>query len=89
MLGPRLLSLSSDNSIGREELFYQLALRQFGDFSRMKLQPPPSLRSLLQIAVNAEPSTKQSKLTKDQIVDVRFLSHLPCLHKGSHYAPFQ
>lgn len=38
----------------------------------MKLQPPPSLRSLLQIAVNAEPSVQQSKLTKDQIVDKIF-----------------
>lgn len=68
------MSLSSDDSIGREELFYQLGLRQFADLSRMKLQPPPSLRSLLQIAVNAEPSVQQSKLTKDQIVDVRVLS---------------
>ncbi|KAF4581677.1 DNA mismatch repair protein [Pleurotus pulmonarius] len=61
-----------NNGALSEELFYQLGLRQFGDLSRMKLQPPPSLRSLLQIAVNAEPSTKQSKLTKDQIVDKIF-----------------
>ncbi|KAG6873882.1 hypothetical protein C0995_009661 [Termitomyces sp. Mi166 len=52
-----------------EELFYQLGVRQFGNFSRMKLDPPPSLRTLVEIAVKAEESTKNSKLTKSQIVD--------------------
>ncbi|KAF8180418.1 histidine kinase-like ATPase [Pholiota molesta] len=37
-----------------EELFYQLGLRQFGDFSRIKLDPPPSLREMIEIAVEAE-----------------------------------
>ncbi|KNZ81633.1 DNA mismatch repair protein Mlh1 [Termitomyces sp. J132] len=53
-----------------EELFYQLGVRQFGNFSRMKLDPPPPLRNLVEIAVNAEDSTKNSKLTKSQIIDV-------------------
>ncbi|KAH0581895.1 hypothetical protein H2248_011575 [Termitomyces sp. 'cryptogamus'] len=52
-----------------EELFYQLGVRQFGNFSRMKLDPPPPLRNLVEIAVNAEDSTKNSKLTKSQIID--------------------
>ena len=54
----------------REELFYQLGLRQFGDFSRIKLEPPPSLRSLLEIAVEADETTSSSQLTNQQIVDV-------------------
>ncbi|KAJ7096712.1 hypothetical protein B0H15DRAFT_946177 [Mycena belliarum] len=52
-----------------EELFYQLGLRQFGCFSRMKLQPPPPLRTLIEIAVELEETTAESGLTKPQIVD--------------------
>ncbi|KAF8156932.1 DNA binding protein [Crassisporium funariophilum] len=52
-----------------EELFYQLGLRQFGDLSRIKLEPPPSLRSMIAIAVDAEESTETSRLSKSQIVD--------------------
>ncbi|KAF8634832.1 hypothetical protein AX17_004083 [Amanita inopinata Kibby_2008] len=52
-----------------EELFYQLGLRQFGNFNRLKLEPPPSLRDLLEIAVEAEESTKDSQMSKSQIVD--------------------
>ncbi|RXW17653.1 hypothetical protein EST38_g8206 [Candolleomyces aberdarensis] len=51
-----------------EELFYQLGLRQFGDMSRLKLEPPPQLRELLEIAVDAE-DTSSTKLSKDQIVE--------------------
>ncbi|KAJ6571736.1 histidine kinase-like ATPase [Mycena capillaripes] len=52
-----------------EELFYQLGLRQFGNFSRLKLQPPPPLRTLIEIAVELEEATEESGLTKPQIVD--------------------
>ncbi|KAJ7770488.1 histidine kinase-like ATPase [Mycena metata] len=52
-----------------EELFYQLGLRQFGNFSRLKLQPPPPLRTLIEIAVEVEEATEESGLTKPQIVD--------------------
>ncbi|KAJ6590595.1 histidine kinase-like ATPase [Mycena vulgaris] len=52
-----------------EELFYQLGLRQFGDFSRLKLQPPPPLRTLIEIAVELEETTAESGLTKPLIVD--------------------
>lgn len=57
----------------REELFYQLGLRQFGDFSRIKLDPPPSLREMIEIAVDAE-NTDSSNLSKSQIVDVSSFS---------------
>ncbi|KIK70163.1 hypothetical protein GYMLUDRAFT_34643 [Collybiopsis luxurians FD-317 M1] len=52
-----------------EELFYQLGLRQFGDFSRLKLEPPPTLRDLLKIAVDAEDVSKGTKLSKPDIVE--------------------
>ncbi|KAJ8509480.1 hypothetical protein ONZ45_g8355 [Pleurotus djamor] len=55
-----------------EELFYQLGLRQFGDFSRMKLDPPPSLKFLLEIAVKAEDSTREISMSKDDIVEKIF-----------------
>ena len=38
----------------REELFYQLGLRQFGEFSRFMLQPSPPIRTLIKLAVDAE-----------------------------------
>ncbi|KAF5383218.1 hypothetical protein D9615_005029 [Tricholomella constricta] len=59
-----------------EELFYQLGLRQFGDFSRLKLDPSPPLRTLINIAVNAEESTKTSTLSKPQIVEQRIVNIL-------------
>ncbi|KAK7046661.1 DNA-mis-repair domain-containing protein [Favolaschia claudopus] len=52
-----------------EELFYQLGLRQFGNFSRLKLQPPPPIRTLIEIAIEFEDTTEESGLTKPQIVD--------------------
>jgi len=54
---------------GSEELFYQLGLRQFGNFPRLKLDPPAPLRPLITLAVNAEENTELSNLTKPQIVD--------------------
>ncbi|KAJ3969111.1 histidine kinase-like ATPase [Lentinula raphanica] len=52
-----------------EELFYQLGLRQFGDFSRLKLEPPPSLHELIKIAVDAEETSEETTLSKSEIVD--------------------
>ncbi|KAH9985620.1 DNA binding protein [Russula compacta] len=52
-----------------EELFYQLGLRQFGNFPRLKLDPPAPLRPLITLAVNAEQNTELSKLSKPEIVD--------------------
>ena len=37
-----------------EELFYQLGLRQFGNFHRLKLEPPPPIKTLIGLAVQAE-----------------------------------
>ena len=54
-----------------EELFYQLALRQFGDMARLRLDPPPLVRTLVALAVDAEEGVERSKLTRPQIVDVR------------------
>ena len=54
----------------REEMFYQLALLQFGDYSRLRLDPPPSLRRLVKIAVEVEEGTERSGMSKDEIVDV-------------------
>ncbi|TFK41668.1 DNA binding protein [Crucibulum laeve] len=62
------LYLVNHNSLA-EELFYQLGLRQFGDFKKLKLEPPPPLRTLIEIAVDAEESIEQSSLSKSQIVD--------------------
>jgi len=52
-----------------EELFYQLGLRQFGDYSLIKLEPPPPLRAMVELAVDAEEGTINSRLSKAQIVD--------------------
>ncbi|GAA6049587.1 hypothetical protein NBRC10513_005927 [Rhodotorula toruloides] len=41
-----------DHAAIGEELFYQLGLRHFGRFSRIKLQPPQDLRKLVQLAVD-------------------------------------
>ncbi|KAL0571895.1 DNA mismatch repair protein Mlh1 [Marasmius crinis-equi] len=51
------------------ELFYQLGLRQFGDMSRLKLDPPPPLRKLIEIAVEAEETEGHTMLSKPQIVE--------------------
>lgn len=56
---------------GSEELFYQLGLRQFGNFPKLKLEPPAPLRPLIKLAIDADPNTELSSLSKPQIVDVR------------------
>ena len=56
----------------REELFYQLALRQFGAMPRLKLEPPAPLRPLISAAVEAEESTEGTRLTRSEIADVCF-----------------
>ncbi|EGO03568.1 hypothetical protein SERLA73DRAFT_165231 [Serpula lacrymans var. lacrymans S7.3] len=52
-----------------EELFYQLGLRQFANFGKLKLDPPPPLRTLVSLAVDNEEGIENSRLTKSQIVD--------------------
>lgn len=55
----------------REELFYQLGVRQFGDFGRLHLNPPPSVRSLLELSVACEDSIYDYGLSVGSVVDVR------------------
>ncbi|KAF8907538.1 histidine kinase-like ATPase [Mucidula mucida] len=52
-----------------EELFYQLGLRQFGNISKMKLEPPPPLKTLISIAIEAEDIPDDTPLKKPQIVE--------------------
>ncbi|KIY48464.1 DNA mismatch repair protein MutL [Fistulina hepatica ATCC 64428] len=52
-----------------EELFFQLAVRQFGDLRRMKLAPAPSIRSLIELAVAAEEIEGRTPLSREEIVD--------------------
>ncbi|KAI0315575.1 hypothetical protein OF83DRAFT_1277223 [Amylostereum chailletii] len=52
-----------------EELFYQLGLRQFGNLPRLKLDPPPPLRTLVALAVAAEEDTEQSNMSKAAITE--------------------
>lgn len=73
----------------REELFYQLGLRQFGDMSRLKLQPAPSLKDLLEISVGVEESTKESNLTKPQIVEACSLFCSVCIVLNSSTAIYR
>ncbi|KAI0360593.1 DNA mismatch repair protein MutL [Trametes cingulata] len=51
------------------ELFYQLGLRQFGDLPRIRLDPPPELRTLVALAVAAEEGIEKSGLSKDSLAD--------------------
>ncbi|KAF8589138.1 DNA mismatch repair protein MutL [Ramaria rubella] len=52
-----------------EELFYQLALRQFGNFGRFKLEPPAPLRRLISLAVENEDEIERHGLKKDQVTE--------------------
>jgi DNA mismatch repair protein MLH1 len=71
LLESSLLSVLNESYYGSEELFYQLALRQFGSMKPLKLNPPPSIKSLIRIAIDVE-DTASSSVTKDQLVEVCF-----------------
>lgn len=65
MVAPRLyLADISD------EHFYQLGLRQFGTFDRMRLEPAPSLRDLLTLAVEHEEGIAENGLDPGSVVQV-------------------
>lgn len=70
------LCAQSNVHLRSEEMFYQLALMQFGNYRRLKLDPPPPLRTLLRLAVDAEPGTEKSGLSKNEIVDVSVSCYL-------------
>jgi DNA mismatch repair protein MLH1 len=45
-------------------------LRQFGAFSKLRLEPPPDLKELLKLAAGDEPGITENGLTVDEVVDV-------------------
>lgn len=55
-----------------DELFYHLGLRQFGAFGKITLQPQPSLRELLEIAVDGETGLEAAGLDPEQVVQGAF-----------------
>ncbi|KAH8829463.1 hypothetical protein DL96DRAFT_1054744 [Flagelloscypha sp. PMI_526] len=59
-----------NHAVLAEEMFYQLALRQFGNMRRIKLKPAPSLYPLIQLAVatEGEDVEKECGLPRDEIV---------------------
>jgi DNA mismatch repair protein MLH1 len=54
----------------RDEHFYQLGLRQFGAFDRLRLDPAPSLRDLLSLAAEYEDGIGENGLDPDVVVQV-------------------
>lgn len=50
-------------------MFYQLGLKQFGAYGKIKLEPAPHIQDLLKIALEAE--VKLSDLEKDRVYEVR------------------
>jgi len=54
--------------VSREEFFYQLGLRQFGNYNRLRLEPPPPIRTLVKLAVDAEPDFPHDTMSVDQAV---------------------
>ena len=54
---------------GRDEHFYQLGLRQFGSFHRLKLEPAPELRELLRLAAEDERGIAENGLESDEVVE--------------------
>ncbi|SCV69555.1 BQ2448_2575 [Microbotryum intermedium] len=51
-----------------EELFYQLALRQFGQLARINLQPPVPLRDMINLAVESDEGKEAAQMPTEEIV---------------------
>nr|XP_018261347.1 DNA mismatch repair protein MLH1 [Kwoniella dejecticola CBS 10117]OBR83505.1 DNA mismatch repair protein MLH1 [Kwoniella dejecticola CBS 10117] len=51
-----------------DEHFYHIGLRQFGAFHRLRLEPPPSLKDLLNLAAADEVGLKDAGLDVDDVV---------------------
>jgi DNA mismatch repair protein MLH1 len=60
--------------ISSDEHFYQLGLRQFGAFHRIKIDPPAALDSLLTIAIEVEPDVIAQGLDQKKVLKVSFIS---------------
>lgn len=64
------LRFGEQGLIGREEHFYQLGLRQFGAFNRLRLDPPPFLRDLVSLAAEDEPGIQENDLELEEVIEV-------------------
>ncbi|ORX38673.1 hypothetical protein BD324DRAFT_621908 [Kockovaella imperatae] len=53
-----------------DEHFYQLGLRQFGAINKLKLEPPPLLKDLLEVAIEQERGIEEHGLNKEHVVNV-------------------
>ncbi|GAA5990002.1 hypothetical protein JCM5350_002364 [Sporobolomyces pararoseus] len=57
------------HNVVAEQLLYQLTLRQFGRFNRIKMKPPISLKKLIRLGVEKEyPRDGTVKLSVDEII---------------------
>ncbi|GAA5912099.1 mismatch repair ATPase MLH1 [Sporobolomyces salmoneus] len=57
------------HNVVAEQLFYQLTLRQFGRFNRIKMKPPISLKKLIRLGIEKDyPRDGSMKLSVNQIV---------------------
>ncbi|WWC71688.1 uncharacterized protein I206_105646 [Kwoniella pini CBS 10737] len=65
------LYLVNHASLG-DEHFYQIGLRQFGAFNRLRLEPPPNLRDLLKLAAEDETGLQDAGLEVDNVVQSIF-----------------
>ena len=63
-------------AVERRALFYQLGLKQFGSMHKLVLDPPPSLREMLEIAIEEEDSgIVAAGLESDKVFQVSFVTH--------------
>nr|XP_019006828.1 DNA mismatch repair protein MLH1 [Kwoniella mangroviensis CBS 8507]OCF70289.1 DNA mismatch repair protein MLH1 [Kwoniella mangroviensis CBS 8507] len=58
-----------DHASLADEHFYQLGLRQFGAFNRLRLEPSPNLRELLKLAAEDEQRLIEAGLEVDDVVE--------------------
>jgi DNA mismatch repair protein MLH1 len=66
-----------DHNVLAEELFYQLILRQFGEIGKLKLKPPPSLKELLEMAIEDDENAPTDPVIRTKIVNVRVSQSRP------------
>jgi DNA mismatch repair protein MLH1 len=64
------IELQASYTYYSEEFFYQLGLRQFGNFHRVQLEPPPPLRDLIKLAVVADQQFNESGMEINAGVEV-------------------
>lgn len=67
-----------DHNVLAEELFYQLALRQFTAIGKLNLKPAPSLHELLEIAIENEQGAEEHGVDTEKVVNVSILYYVDC-----------